>query len=244
MVDIEKRREQQRLAAERRRRKNGIAQCKGVEAKCEECGAGYVRRGRNSKTCSPECSAEAARRRAREASQKRLRAKEAPKFGEPIVCAHCSIEFPRDAARVIYCPACRALQKKNALPAMRDWQNAYRKPWHAERMKVDPIYAMTIIVRGSIRDAISRMGYTKRNRTYEILGCSWEFFKGYIEAKFQDGMTWENRGEWEIDHIVPVSSASTEEEVLKLNHYKNLQPLWKWQNREKGANQKWQMPAG
>lgn len=111
-------------------------------------------------------------------------------------------------------------------------------------MKVDPIYAMTIIVRGSIRDAISRMGYTKRNRTYEILGCSWEFFKGYIEAKFQDGMTWENRGEWEIDHIVPVSSASTEEEVLKLNHYKNLQPLWKWQNREKGANQKWQMPAG
>lgn len=243
MTDIEKRREQQRLAAERRRRKNGVAQWKGMEAKCDECGGAYIRKGRNSKNCSAECSAEAGRRRARERSNNNLRKKEAPQFGETIVCAHCSGEFARDASRVIYCRECRILQKKNALPAMRERANTYRKPWHAEKMKNDPAYAMSIIVRGSIRGVVARMGYTKRNRTYEILGCSWEFFKGYIEAKFQDGMTWDNRSEWEIDHIIPVSSAATEAEVLSLNHYRNLQPLWKWQNRQKGASLTWQIKA-
>lgn len=242
MVDIEKRKERQRLAAERQRRKKGIAQWKGVEATCEECGSVYVRRGKNSKTCGLECSTEAARRRARAKSLENLRARGAPQMGEPVVCGHCNATFPRDASRVVYCPDCRVLQKKNALPAMREWKNEYRKGWHSERMKTDPVYAMRTIVRGSINDAIKRMGYTKRNRTYEILGCGWEFFKGYIEAKFQEGMTWENRGDWEIDHIIPVSCASTEDEVLKLNHYSNLQPLWKWHNRQKAASLNWQMP--
>lgn len=242
MVDIEKRREQQRRAAERRRRKKGIAQWKGVEATCEECGSVYVRRGKSSKTCGPICSTEAARRRAREKSLEKLRARGAPQMGEPVVCGHCSATFARDASRVVYCHDCRVLQKKNALPAMRDYTRRNRKRWHSERMKSDPVYAMRIVVRGSINDAIKRMGYTKRNRSHEILGCSWEFFKGYIEAKFQEGITWENRGDWEIDHIIPVSSASTEDEVLKLNHYSNLQPLWKWQNRKKKASLNWQMP--
>lgn len=215
-----------------------------MPAKCEECGSDYIRRGKNSKTCSPKCSADAARRRAREASRRRLREKGAPQFGESMVCSHCKNTFLRDASMVIYCPECRILQKKNALPAMRDWQTAYRGPWHAERMKSDPVYAMRMVVSRSIRGVISRMGYTKRNRTYEILGCSWEFFKGYIEAKFQEGMTWENRCDWEIDHIIPVSSATTEEEVLRLNHYTNLQPLWSWQNRQKGTSHDWQIPEG
>jgi 5-methylcytosine-specific restriction endonuclease McrA len=47
-------------------------------------------------------------------------------------------------------------------------------------------------------------------------------------------MTWDNYGEWEIDHIVPISSGKTEEDVIKLCHYKNLQPLWKEDNRKKG----------
>lgn len=52
-------------------------------------------------------------------------------------------------------------------------------------------------------------------------------------------MTWENRGlynselnyGWDIDHIIPLSSALTEEDILKLNHYTNLQPLCSYTNR-------------
>ena len=48
-----------------------------------------------------------------------------------------------------------------------------------------------------------------------------------------DGMSWANRGEWHIDHIIPLSSAKTEEDVIRLNHYTNFRPLWKEDNQIK-----------
>jgi hypothetical protein len=79
----------------------------------------------------------------------------------------------------------------------------------------------------------------KQNKTSDILGCTFEEFKLYLESKFEDWMTWENRGlyngefnyGWDIDHIIPTSSAKTEEEIIKLNHYTNLQPLCSKINR-------------
>ena len=59
-----------------------------------------------------------------------------------------------------------------------------------------------------------------------------EEFKIYLENKFTDKMCWENYGVvWDIDHIVPLSTAITEEDVLRLNHYTNLQPLDSYINR-------------
>ena len=71
------------------------------------------------------------------------------------------------------------------------------------------------------------------------LGCSFEEFKIYLESKFEDWMTWKNYGKyngelnygWDIDHIIPLASAETEEEVLILNNYSNLQPLCSYTNR-------------
>jgi hypothetical protein len=73
------------------------------------------------------------------------------------------------------------------------------------------------------------MGYTKNNKTEKILGCTFEKFREHIEKQFKPGMTWLNHGDWELDHIVPISFAKTEEEVIKFSHYTNLQPLW-WQD--------------
>jgi hypothetical protein len=77
------------------------------------------------------------------------------------------------------------------------------------------------------------MGYTKRSKTNDILGIDFDGFKKHIESKFAEGMNWENRELWHIDHIIPISSAKTEEEVFKLNHYTNLQPLWAEDNYKK-----------
>jgi hypothetical protein len=55
-----------------------------------------------------------------------------------------------------------------------------------------------------------------------------------MESLFKEGMTWDNHGEWHIDHIIPISSGKTEDEVVKLCHYTNLQPLWKTENLLKG----------
>jgi hypothetical protein len=67
----------------------------------------------------------------------------------------------------------------------------------------------------------------------QILGCTIQEFKLHIEFQFKDGMSWDNRGEWHIDHIMPLSMAKTEDELVRLNHYKNLRPLWAHENLTK-----------
>ena len=69
-----------------------------------------------------------------------------------------------------------------------------------------------------------------------MLGYSAAKLKHHIEKQFLEGMTWENHGEWEIDHIKPLALANTEKETYELCHYTNLQPLWAIENLQKGCN--------
>jgi len=70
---------------------------------------------------------------------------------------------------------------------------------------------------------------------YQILGCNKKELIEYLESHFQEKMSFENFGEWEVDHIIPVSSINpnNEESILTILNYKNLQPLWKTDNRKK-----------
>lgn len=74
----------------------------------------------------------------------------------------------------------------------------------------------------------------KDNKTLDLVGCSTEFLREYLERQFKDGMSWENYGSWHIDHIIPLSSTNNSEEINKLCHYSNLQPLWAHENLSKG----------
>jgi len=62
----------------------------------------------------------------------------------------------------------------------------------------------------------------------KLVGCTIEFIKGYLEAQFEPNMSWDNYGEWHIDHILPCASfdLTLPEEQQKCFHYTNLQPLW------------------
>lgn len=97
-------------------------------------------------------------------------------------------------------------------------------------------------IRGLIYVSLKNKGVKKNSKTSKILGCTFEEFKLYIESLWEDWMTWDNYGNpkdnifepnktWDIDHIIPNSSATTEEELLKLNHFSNLQPLCSYYNR-------------
>jgi hypothetical protein len=66
----------------------------------------------------------------------------------------------------------------------------------------------------------------KTNKTFDIVGCTPQFLKEYLEKQFVDGMHWGNYGEWHIDHIIPLSSMKHKDEIHILCHYTNLQPLW------------------
>lgn len=106
---------------------------------------------------------------------------------------------------------------------------------HKKRMRTCKEYKFIYSIRQFVNSSIRRGGYTKRSRTYEILGCTWEEFKTHIERQFTKGMNWDNRGEWHLDHIVPIASANSEDEVIALNHFTNLRPIWAKENRKKGA---------
>jgi hypothetical protein len=80
---------------------------------------------------------------------------------------------------------------------------------------------------------LNRSTIKKKSKTFDILGCSPYFLKEHLEKQFMNGMTWDNRNEWHIDHIIPLSYAKTEEEVYGLCHYSNLQPLWAQDNLKK-----------
>lgn len=69
------------------------------------------------------------------------------------------------------------------------------------------------------------------------LGCSIEYLKFWLEYQFQPGMTWDNYGEWEIDHIKPLSKFNLEDrnQLLIACNWINLQPLWQQDNRQKGS---------
>jgi hypothetical protein len=80
---------------------------------------------------------------------------------------------------------------------------------------------------------LKRHNISKKNKTMDMVGCDSHFLKEYLEQKFQQGMSWDNYGVWHIDHIIPLSSAKSEEEIYKLCHYTNLQPLWGIDNIKK-----------
>lgn len=104
-----------------------------------------------------------------------------------------------------------------------------------ERKKIDPIFKLSNNIRRRINIFLSLNDITKKNKTFDIVGCSPEFLKEYLEKQFTEGMSWELMGQHiHIDHIIPLSSATTEEEVYKLCHYTNLQPLWAKDNLSKG----------
>lgn len=110
---------------------------------------------------------------------------------------------------------------------------------YKKRRQEDPVFKLRGNIRRGILGILKRKGFVKKSRTSEILGCSFEEFKTHIESLWEPWMNWDNHGKyngeenygWDIDHIIPQSLATTEDEIIRLNHYTNLQPLCSYTNR-------------
>lgn len=126
-------------------------------------------------------------------------------------------------------------RKENA-SKIREYRNVYKK----ERRKNDPLYKLKQNIGNLIRSSFIKSKHKKNSLSQNILHCSIEEFKKYIESKFEYWMSWKNYGKyngelmfgWDLDHIIPLASAKTEEDIIKLNHYTNLQPLCSKINRD------------
>lgn len=136
----------------------------------------------------------------------------------------------------------RVKHKEQIKISAKIYRDAHRKEMNTyikKRIKSDPIFRLNKNVRRAILHAFKNKGYVKNSKAAQILGCSFEAFKTHIETQFEDWMNWDNYGlyngtknfGWDLDHIIPVSSAKTEEDIIKLNHYINFQPLCSYVNR-------------
>ncbi len=122
----------------------------------------------------------------------------------------------------------------------KEYLNIERNEYQKNKKKIDNLFRLKCSVRSLISNAIHRNGYKKTSKSSNIIGCSYDKLKEHLESKFENWMSWRNYGlyngeldyGWDIDHIIPVSTAKSEEEVMKLNHYTNLQPLCSKINRD------------
>lgn len=119
-----------------------------------------------------------------------------------------------------------------AAEAQRD--KKYFTRYGRERYRNDPMHAMIVRLRERTRKALKGR---KPETTRQLLGCTTEEFRVWLEAHFLPGMSWENRSEWELDHKRPLSKFDLSDPAQRAQacHYTNIQPLWRADNRRKGA---------
>ena len=161
-------------------------------------------------------------------------------------CLECGRKFYKDNKEKIketqkkYVEKNRDIINKNKREYYQN--NKYkRNEYIRKRKEKDYLFNIKTAISKNINSKLKRfLKGNKEKNTFEILGCTYEYFASYLESKFESWMTWENRGlyngelnyGWDLDHIIPLDSAKNDEEVYKLNHYSNFQPLCSKINRD------------
>ena len=124
-------------------------------------------------------------------------------------------------------------KKRESAKKWRKQNPEYSKEYQKNRLQSDPIYKMITNIRNRISQYCRVIKLNKTTKTKDMLGIDLLGFQLYMESKFQEGMNWDNYGKWHVDHIKPISLATTEQEIIELNRYTNLQPLWAAENLKK-----------
>jgi len=170
---------------------------------------------------------------------------------EKLLCEYNKDKYSSDGLRY-RCRDCTSIEYKNFYYKNRDIEilrqinyqknnneivRKNRNIRHKKNYENDVLYKLKVNVRNRVKLFLKSSKFNiTTNNTYNIVGCSPDELKKYLEEQFTEGMSWYNyrHDGWHIDHIIPLSSAKTEDEVYKLCHYTNLQPLWHDENYKKG----------
>jgi hypothetical protein len=109
------------------------------------------------------------------------------------------------------------------------------KHYHAVQ-KHKPEFKAAEAARRALKRTLNRTGQDKSKRTTSALGYDFERLRSHLEKNFSEGMSWDNYGEWHVDHVIPIA------EMIRLgvtcpktiNALKNLMPRWAGENISKG----------
>lgn len=120
----------------------------------------------------------------------------------------------------------------------RNYERIHKYSYIKLKKQIDPLFKLRLSLRTRLSSVLFCNSKGKTARLLQSLGCTLNQLKIYLENQFSPGMSWDNHSVkgWHIDHITPLASARTVEDIYRLFHYTNLQPLWAKDNLRKGAN--------
>lgn len=205
------------------------ARAGGRKAECKECTKkrkrGYNRKNSVKvaasllawKAANPE---KVSAHRAKDAALQKAKRANTPKRPRP----------PRMSAEI------KAAKQKARHAAWRA-KNAQHISNYTKRKKAqNPAFRIACNLRKRLSFLVRKASATKTKQTLALLGCPLKSFLLYLESLWQPGMSWENYGDWHVDHIMPcaIFDLTNPEHQVRCFHFSNLQPMWALDNIRKG----------
>ena len=216
-------------------RANGAEPIIGERFTCEVCKVVHDKTGKRQRWCAP-CKPEGLRRYKIE--KRAAEGKEV--IGAKLTCRECAAEFIKSQKRQFYCDKCRVIAKAEALPKDRKRQSKYQSARNKRLRNEIPGFAINERISAQVNAALRAAGSSKGGQSWQALvGYSIAELCVHIERQFLPGMTWENRKDWHVDHITPLSSFEytkpTDPEFRRAWALPNLRPLWARDNIRKSG---------
>lgn len=193
---------------------------------CIECGKMFVRNHSTNVACSDRCKAIRKKRKKVEQNEKHKNSHKYISARKNYVnsCIICGVNF------------------KARMKTQKCCEDTCRKQYSRENNRIRTKKFrkdINIRIAENLRSRVSRAvkNNLKGGSAVDDLGCSIEELKKHLECQFEEGMSWDNYGEWHIDHIKPLAKydLTNKQQFKKAANYKNLQPLWAKDNISKGA---------
>lgn len=195
---------------------------RGTTAQCADCDRDIIKTKADHILCN-DCSTLRMLTIGREGRRRRRRENGIPMKGPGAACERCTQPFVRNSANGKYCPDCR------------NWP---RQRWVKRKRQNDAKYALNQNISASIRKSLAH-GSKSRRGWQGLVGYTLADLMLHLERQFLRGMTWSNRDQWHIDHIIPLSkfnfSSADDPEFQLAWSITNLRPLWKLENLLKGS---------
>lgn len=222
----------------------------GRSSRCRACAAAYAKQNRariNELSLARYHRLQAPKREAKErAKSERIGAADKR-------CSKCckvkpKTKFGPDKSRIDglrqYCRACKAAESRQyrernpetSAKASADWAKKNPERRTAQRRTFQSKHTYRVMHAISTRIYLLLKG-KKSAKTQELIGYTAQELIAHLERQFSNGMSWDNYGEWHVDHIRPLSSFkdSTSETIRQAWALTNLRPLWAEENLKKNA---------
>lgn len=160
-------------------------------------------------------------------------------IGTAKICKNCGLPFNKIHKRQFYCEPCMALAKAEKMPSYAEWNRNYMREYSRKLRENSPKANLNWRMAAGIKNSLKGNG-AKAGRSWEsLLGFTVHDLMQHLERQFLPGMSWDNRGEWHIDHIRPLNgfnfSAPADPEFREAWALTNLRPLWAKDNISKSA---------